>query len=377
MSNKSEEKILGSGVFASVYVAEGGTVEKRYDISDIKDASKEINILTTIKNNRTEFKSFCLDKLGFYVKSSLITIKGWSLEKGPVIKMKRYTCTLQDLMVAYYKKTGKVLDIELAKHIHFKIMFGVAELQYSSIIHGDMKPENILISLDSTLLKTSTVRTSKKKTNKFQSTEDIVNFIISEERKQGGMDSITKSIVVKIIDFNKSFVSTIPFKPLDIQTIYYTPPEIIVGDYFYNNSVDIWTAGCILYELLTYTHLFNVTNKFSISEEEAGEDKGEEEDGEDNYTSDEDLYFIHLAMLHIYDRMIGMYPHNLLPGTKNKDVYFSNNILIGGSFMSKGNLKSVQVFNTFFNEIFERTFKYNYKERLTIEEYFTLYLRNN
>lgn len=374
----SDSDVLGSGVFASVYASKDGMVEKKYSMSDIKDASKEINILTTIKNNRAGFKAFCNDKLGFYSKSSIITIKGWSLKEGPVIKMKRYACTLQDLMMSYYKKAGKVMDIEIAKQIHFKIMFGLAELQYSNIIHGDLKPENILISLDSSKLpKTSSMRNGKKKINKFQSSEDITNFIITEESKAGGVDYIIKCIVVKIIDFNKSFIATVPFKPLDIQTIYYTPPEIIVGDYFYNNSVDIWTAGCILYEMLTHSHLFNINNKTSIQEEDSDveEEANEEESG--NYTSDEDLYFIHLALLHCYDRLLGMYPVSLLDKVKNKNIYFSNDIIIGGSSMRGSNIKAIQVFNTFFNEIFERTFKYNYKERLTIEEYFTLYLRNN
>jgi serine/threonine-protein kinase SRPK3 len=42
----------------------------------------------------------------------------------------------------------------------------------------------------------------------------------------------------------------------EIQTRYYRAPEVIMGNE-YNNKVDIWSSGCILYELLTGEILFD------------------------------------------------------------------------------------------------------------------------
>ena len=42
---------------------------------------------------------------------------------------------------------------------------------------------------------------------------------------------------------------------------YYRPPEVILGASIYTQSIDIWSAGCILFELLTCTPLFNADDE--------------------------------------------------------------------------------------------------------------------
>lgn len=37
---------------------------------------------------------------------------------------------------------------------------------------------------------------------------------------------------------------------------YYRAPELILGSFDYNTSVDVWACGCILFELMTRTPLF-------------------------------------------------------------------------------------------------------------------------
>jgi serine/threonine protein kinase len=231
-----------------------------------------------------------------------------------------------------------------------------------------LKPENILISID------------KKKSKKTQpmTLEELVNYIKLWEYKIGGIENIKNEIKLKIIDFNKSFDENLPIKPLNIQTLYYTPPEIIIGDYFYNNSVDIWTCTCILYEMLTNKHMFNIGNKKSLEDDgENGEDDSEDESEDDNedYGEELDEYINHLALLHQYNYMMGKYPEELLNNAKYESIYFNNKILKGNCMEFENNISKFTTFNTFFNEIILRTFKYNYKERLSIEEYIKLYIR--
>jgi serine/threonine protein kinase len=62
-----------------------------------------------------------------------------------------------------------------------------------------------------------------------------------------------KGITWKITDFGFSSVARIPLpKPLSFgrMTRNYLAPELIISSR-YDNKVDIWSAGCILYELAT------------------------------------------------------------------------------------------------------------------------------
>jgi serine/threonine protein kinase len=172
---------------------------------------------------------------------------------------------------------------------------------------------------------------------------------------------------IKIIDFNKSVMETSSLKPLDIQTLYYTPPEIILGHRDYNSSVDVWAAGCILYELLTSKHLFNVFHKDSIFED----------DTEASVSSDSVETYDHLAMLHLYHAILGPCPESMTDPIKAEcsHNYFSKGKLIGTTGASVPQKKHIMVFNTVINVIFDRTFKYNYHKRLTVDEYWKLHSR--
>ena len=67
---------------------------------------------------------------------------------------------------------------------------------------------------------------------------------------------ITPGNVMKLGDFglarqiqNKDLTS-------EVITIWYRPPELLMGCHDYGTEVDVWSAGCILYEMLTGRVLF-------------------------------------------------------------------------------------------------------------------------
>jgi serine/threonine protein kinase len=95
-----------------------------------------------------------------------------------------------------------------------QLLEGVAELSRQGIIHRDIKPENILIS---------------------------------------------RGNVLKISDFGLAIDSHNHDPPYEsrVGTIPYTAPEIIKGSTEYGTSVDIWSAGCVIYKILTGASLFN------------------------------------------------------------------------------------------------------------------------
>ena len=107
------------------------------------------------------------------------------------------------------------------KGIMLQILTGLAEIHNNGILHRDLAPANILIN---------------------------------------------KNGVVKIADFGLSRFISSPDKPMSdgVITIFYRAPEILFGAVYYSFSIDIWSAGCILGEMLLQDVLFKGNNDIDV-----------------------------------------------------------------------------------------------------------------
>ena len=101
---------------------------------------------------------------------------------------------------------GKIWEIGL------EILSGLATMHKKGIIHRDIKPKNIFI------------------TRKYQI--KIGDFGICAQHKGKTINEIKQ-----------------------LGTLQYTSPEIYRGD-FYSEKTDIWSFGCVIYELCTFTSPF-------------------------------------------------------------------------------------------------------------------------
>ena len=108
------------------------------------------------------------------------------------------------------------LDLSLIKNYTIQILFSLLFLRNINIIHCDLKPENILI---------------------FPSNPNQI----------------------KVIDFGSSCFEAERMY-LYIQSRFYRAPEVIL-DLGYDYEIDMWSLGCILYELYTGTPLFPGINE--------------------------------------------------------------------------------------------------------------------
>lgn len=95
----------------------------------------------------------------------------------------------------------------------FDLLKGLDYCHSKRIVHRDLKPQNLLLNSQGTL---------------------------------------------KIADFGLSRVMSHPLKPLtkDIVTLWYRPPEILLGCDKYSTNVDMWSVGCIFAEMLSKKPLF-------------------------------------------------------------------------------------------------------------------------
>jgi cyclin-dependent kinase 12/13 len=127
--------------------------------------------------------------------------------------------TLWGLM---YKRKIKYTPAQI-KCIFKQILEGLAYLHSNGVIHRDIKSQNILLN------------------NKGE--VKIADFGLAKEcnAPQGQKENHTTRVV----------------------TLWYRAPEIILGQTNYDNKIDMWSAGCVLFELLFGQPLFYEAKKSS------------------------------------------------------------------------------------------------------------------
>jgi dual specificity tyrosine-phosphorylation-regulated kinase 2/3/4 len=99
----------------------------------------------------------------------------------------------------------------LVRRFAIQLLIALSYLREQNVVHCDMKPENILLC---------------------------------QSNKSG----------IKVIDFGSSTYESEQFYTY-IQSRYYRAPEIMLG-IRYSPAIDMWSLGCILYELYVGVPLF-------------------------------------------------------------------------------------------------------------------------
>jgi Protein kinase domain len=117
---------------------------------------------------------------------------------------------------------SSILKKETLIRITKQLLSALAFIHSQGIIHADIKPENILLSSP-----------------------------ISYRRNLHQLD-------IRLVDFGSSCYVTDTLTTY-IQSKAYRAPEVIVGGK-YDSKIDIWSAGCVLAELITGEVLFSASN---------------------------------------------------------------------------------------------------------------------
>jgi cyclin-dependent kinase len=118
---------------------------------------------------------------------------------------------LKKYMNNFSKEKG--MDPLIVKSFTYQLLKGIAHCHDKKILHRDLKPQNLLIS---------------------------------------------KNNILKIADFGLARASGIPVKGFthEVVTLWYRPPDVLLGSQKYTSSIDIWSVGCIFAEMVNMRPLF-------------------------------------------------------------------------------------------------------------------------
>jgi serine/threonine protein kinase len=105
-----------------------------------------------------------------------------------------------------------------------QLFTAVAELHSRGFVHRDLKPSNVFVTLWNVV--------------------KLGDFGLATSLENRGDRPLTKGVV----------------------TPSYRAPELLLGDGQYDQSVDVWALGCVLFEVLTGTILFRPTTLTSASQ---------------------------------------------------------------------------------------------------------------
>jgi len=135
------------------------------------------------------------------------------------IKNTTFILEYADMDLKHYRNLYDSLDDNEIKNITLQISLGLKYCHDQFIIHRDLKPQNILVQIKS------------------------------------------DGVLIKMADFGLAIQQILPKKlSFNVVSLWYRAPEIILKKP-YNEKIDIWSLGCIYYELITNKVLFKGTEE--------------------------------------------------------------------------------------------------------------------
>lgn len=113
----------------------------------------------------------------------------------------------------YMESVTGPLDPQLVRSYTQQMLLGLEFCHVRAVLHRDLKPQNILVSRDGKL---------------------------------------------KLADFGLARAFVPPIRPFthEVVTLWYRPPEILLGTRTYALPMDMWAVGCIMAEMITKRPLF-------------------------------------------------------------------------------------------------------------------------
>lgn len=198
---------LGEGTYGVVYRAKDQAGNEIYALKKIRLQAEEEGIPSTAIREISLLKELNHKNI----------VKLYEVLHSPKKLTLVFEYVEQDLKkVIDTKKEG--LEIKLVKSFLYQLLKGVDYIHKHKVLHRDLKPQNLLISKDN---------------------------------------------IMKIGDFGLARGYGIPVKNYthEVVTLWYRPPDVLLGNKNYGTSVDMWSIGCIFAEMVSGKPLFAGKNE--------------------------------------------------------------------------------------------------------------------
>lgn len=264
---------IGKGSFSTVWLVINTRDKKYYALkiqnpTDFGEGLKEVSVLKKLKNEK--YINNLLDDF-IYEHDSI-----------------EYVCMVFELLagnvydIIKHGKYSNGLPLNIVKNIIKQLSYALhTVIDKHNLIHTDIKPENILVcgignktqeiinKLESSSAFNNLINKRKKnRRNKSKQTRDVIKAMINgiqfdeidDKYQNRDLDLIDEKYVtdiqIKLSDFGTCIKRKTYTEHFSIQTRYYRAPEIILH-HTYNENCDMWSIGCVTYELLTGKLLFD------------------------------------------------------------------------------------------------------------------------
>ena len=197
-----EKVLLGEGTYGKVYKARSVRTGEAVAMKQMKlDAQKEGVPSTAIRE---------IALLKELVHPNVVRILDVFCNPNKLVLVFEF---LENDLKKYMKALDGPLSPFTVKHFAYQLCRGVEFCHANRIIHRDLKPQNLLID---------------------------------------------HRLLLKIADFGlaRAFAVPVPAYTHEVVTVWYRPPEILLGAKLYSVPVDLWSIGCVIGEMATGAPLF-------------------------------------------------------------------------------------------------------------------------
>ncbi|XP_068104791.1 cyclin-dependent kinase 16 isoform X1 [Hyperolius riggenbachi] len=192
---------LGEGTYATVYKGRSKLTENLVALKEIRleheegapcTAIREVSLLKDLKH------------------ANIVTLHDIIHTERTLTLVFEY---LDKDLKQYLDDCGNLINLHNIKLFLFQLLRGLSYCHRRKVLHRDLKPQNLLIN------------------------------------EKGEL---------KLADFGLARAKSIPTKTYsnEVVTLWYRPPDILLGSTEYSTQIDMWGVGCIFYEMVTGRPLF-------------------------------------------------------------------------------------------------------------------------
>ncbi|XP_053205667.1 cyclin-dependent kinase 16-like isoform X2 [Panonychus citri] len=196
---------LGEGTYATVYKGQSRLNKSLVALKEIRFAHEEGTPCTAIRE---------VSLLRGLKHNNIVTLHDIIHTDKTLTLVFEY---LEQDLRQYMNNCANLLSKNNVKIFLFQLLRGLSYIHHRQILHRDLKPQNLLIN------------------------------------EKGEL---------KLADFGLARAKSVPTKTYsnEVVTLWYRPPDVLLGSTHYTTSIDMWGVGCIFHEMVTDKPMFMGAN---------------------------------------------------------------------------------------------------------------------